>query len=205
MRIIPLRKSNWKYSCNSYLILGDWNRVEDINTLIDPGIDGFVLNEIETLSTGCGKVAVEQVILTHNHFDHAAGVKAVKERYKVRVMAFADGPGVDELLPDGRFIKAGNDFLEVIHLPGHSSDSICLYAPTVKALFIGDNQIRVNGGIEVYEGEYLRGLEKIASHVIENIYPGHDAPIVKRCNEHINRMLNSVRQNRSTALKMMIH
>ena len=43
MKIIPLKKNDKIYSCNSYLILGDWNRVEDVNTLIDPGIDGFVL------------------------------------------------------------------------------------------------------------------------------------------------------------------
>ena len=57
-------------------------------------------------------------------------------------MAFIDGPGVDELLPDGRFVKAGDDFLEVIHTPGHSSDSICLYAPAAKALFSGDTQLK---------------------------------------------------------------
>lgn len=111
MRIIALKKNNKVYSCNAYLILGDWNRVEDVNTLIDPGTDGFVLDEIEGLSTGFDKVAVEQVILTHNHFDHAAGVLAIKERYHAKVLSFIDGPGVDELLPDGRFVKAGNDFL----------------------------------------------------------------------------------------------
>lgn len=183
MKIISLKKNDKLYSCNSYLILGDWNRVEDINTLVDPGIDGFVLDEIGRLSTGCGKVAVEQVILTHNHFDHAAGVMAIKERYKSKVFAFNDGPGVDELLTDGRFVKAGDDFLEVIHTPGHSSDSICLYAPLAKALFSGDTQLKFNGPCESYTREYTAGMVKLAGHRIQAIYSGHDAPLTQGCQE----------------------
>lgn len=190
MRIIPLRKNDKTYSCNSYLILGDWNRVEDVNTLIDPGTDGFVLAEIAQLSTGFGKVAVEQVILTHNHFDHAAGVMAIKERYPARVLAFIDGPGVDELLPDGHFVKAGNDFLEVIHTPGHSSDSICLYAHSAKALFSGDTQLKSHQPGEEYTREYVAGLLKLAGRPIENVYSGHDGPLTRDC--HIERTLNNL-------------
>ncbi len=188
MRIIPLKKNDRLYSCNSYLILGDWNRVEDINTLIDPGVDGFVLQEIEALSTGFGKVAIEQIILTHNHFDHAAGVMAVKERYGARVLAAIDGPGVDELLPDGRFVKAGDDFLEVIHTPGHSSDSICLYAPAAKALFSGDTPLKTHHTGEEYSEEYVIGITKLAVRNIQAIYSGHDAPKTKGCDKIIRQM-----------------
>jgi len=193
VRILPLAKNSKIYSCNSYLILGDWNRVEDVNTLIDPGTDGFVLEEIEHLSTGFGKVAVEQVILTHNHFDHGAGVMAIKKRYNARVLAFGDGPGVDELLPDGHFVKAGNDILEIIHTPGHSSDSICLYAPTAKALFSGDTQLKANEPCETYTREYVAGLMKLAGRTIERIYSGHDAPLIRGCREIILQSLNHIR------------
>lgn len=181
MKIIPLKKNDKMYSCNSYLILGDWNQIGDVNTLIDPGIDDFVLKEIEHISTGCGKVAVEQILLSHNHFDHAAGVMAIKQRYGAKVLAFTDGPGVDELLPDGCFVKAGDDFLEVIHTPGHSSDSICLYAPSAKALFSGDTQLKFNEPCESYAREYTTGLIKLAGHSIQSIYSGHDAPRMQDC------------------------
>jgi len=193
VRIVPLMKSSTVYSCRSYLILGDWNRVEDINTLIDPGIDGFVLDEIEHLSTGFGKVAVEQVLLTHNHFDHAAGVMAIKKRYDCRVLAYNDGPGVDELLVDGRFVRAGDDFLEVIHTPGHSSDSICFYAHAAKALFSGDTQLKAHGSDETYTREYVAGLMKLAGRSIERIYSGHDAPLTTGCREIILQTLNTLR------------
>jgi glyoxylase-like metal-dependent hydrolase (beta-lactamase superfamily II) len=194
MKIIPLMKNDKLYSCNSYLILGEWNRVEDLNTLIDPGIDGFVLQEIEHLSTGFGKVAVEQIILTHNHFDHAAGVMAIKERYKARVLASIDGPGVDEILTNGRFVRAGDDFLEVIHTPGHSSDSICLHAPAAKALFSGDTQLRVNQVDNGYTREYILGLTKLAGLNIESIYSGHDAPITVGCHALILEALKNARK-----------
>ena len=195
MKIIPLKKTKKVYSCNSYLILGNWNRVEDLNTVIDPGTDDFILSEIENISTGIGKVAVEQVILTHNHFDHNGGVKAFKNRYNARILAFVDGPGVDELLPDGRFIKAGDEFLEVIHTPGHSSDSICLYATESHALFSGDTQLQVRTPGDVYAQDYLNGLLKIASRKINSIYSGHDQPMTSNVREVILTTIANVRNS----------
>ncbi len=194
MRILLLKKNDCIYSCNAYLILGDWNRVEDVNTLIDPGIDGFILKEIEGISTGFGKLAIEQIILTHNHFDHAAGVMAVKERYKSRVLAFIDGPGVDELLSDGHFFKAGDDFLEVIHTPGHSSDSICLYSPAAKALFSGDTQLKTYHTGEEYTEDYVTGITKLAGRNIQAIYSGHDAPLTQGCDNIIRQAVLIMRK-----------
>jgi glyoxylase-like metal-dependent hydrolase (beta-lactamase superfamily II) len=199
VKIIPLKKSDKVYSCNSYLVLGDWNRLEDLNTVIDPGTDGFVLDEIEHLSTGCGKVAVEQVILTHNHFDHSGGVTALKERYGARVLAFADGPGVDELLRDGQFVRAGDEMLEVLHTPGHSSDSICLYAPAPKTLFSGDTVVRIRSPGDVYTHDYLDGLAKLACRKILKIYSGHDEPMTTLARETILETLANVRNSRLTA------
>jgi glyoxylase-like metal-dependent hydrolase (beta-lactamase superfamily II) len=179
VHIIALDKSDRVYSCNSYLILGDWNRMKDLDTVIDPGTDDFVLAQIERLSTGFGKVAVEQVVLTHNHFDHIGGVQALKQRYGARVLAFAAGPGVDELIRDGQFIRAGDGFLEVVHTPGHSSDSICLYAPQARAVFSGDTQLRVRGSGGDYPAGYLAGLQKLAGRKIECIYSGHDEPVTE--------------------------
>ena len=196
MKIVPLRHNAATYSCNSYLILGDWNRIEDVNTIIDPGTDNFILDEIERLPTGLGKIPVAQVILTHNHFDHAGAVKAIKARYNARVLAFSEGDDIDELLRDGQFVKAGDDILEVLHTPGHSSDSICLYAPSEKALFSGDTQVRVRWPGEVYTHAYVEALFKLACRDIQKVYPGHDEPITNDCQEMILQTLRNVQNNK---------
>jgi glyoxylase-like metal-dependent hydrolase (beta-lactamase superfamily II) len=179
LKIIALKKSDSNYSCNSYLILGDWNRLEDVNTVIDPGTDDFILDEIASLSTGFGKKAVERVILTHNHFDHAMGVKAIKQRYGCRVLAFSEGPEVDELICDGQLLTAGDGVLEVLHTPGHSSDSICLYAPAAQALFSGDTQILIRGPGGSPPLEYQAALQRLGDRVIARIYTGHDGAVPK--------------------------
>lgn len=192
MKIIPLQRNDKVYSCNSYLILGDWNRIDDVNTIIDPGTDGFIIDEIGHLSTGFGKLPVAQVVLTHNHFDHAGSVLAVKGRYRARVLAFSDGPGVDELLTDGQLIKAGDDILEVLHTPGHSSDSISLYAPSEKTLFSGDIQVRDGWPGDVHPPEYVEALLKIACRDIQKIYSGHDEPITSDCQEILLHTLRNI-------------
>jgi glyoxylase-like metal-dependent hydrolase (beta-lactamase superfamily II) len=197
VHIIPLEKSDRVYSCNSYLILGDWNRIEDLNTVIDPGSDDFVLAQIERLSTGFGKVAVEQVVLTHNHFDHVGGVQALKQRYGARVLAFSAGPGVDELIRDGQFIRAGDDVLEVVHTPGHSSDSVCLYAPRAQAVFSGDTQLRIRGPGGDFPPGYLEGLEKLAGRNIQYIYSGHDQPVTGNVPEILREAVTLVKSSRA--------
>jgi glyoxylase-like metal-dependent hydrolase (beta-lactamase superfamily II) len=200
MRIIPLIRNDKNYSCFSYLILGDWNHIDDLNTIIDPGTDDFIIDEIERLSTGFGKMPVSQVILTHNHFDHSGAVKAIKERYNARVVAFSAGNGVDQILCDGQFIKAGDGILEVLHTPGHSSDSICLYAPSEKALFAGDTQVRVRWPEETHSPEYVEGLLKIACRDVQRIYAGHDAPLLSNCQEIIQSTLRNIRRKEDISI-----
>jgi glyoxylase-like metal-dependent hydrolase (beta-lactamase superfamily II) len=200
MKIIALKKSGTVYSCNSYLILGDWNRVGDVNTLIDPGTDDFVIGEIEHISTGLGKIPVEQIVLTHTHFDHGGGVDAIKRRFGARVLAFTRAGGVDECIRNGQFVRAGDGILEVIHIPGHSSDSICLYAPSARALFSGDMQVRVRTPGDAYTKEYRDGLDRLAALNIETIYPGHDNPISTGVRETLRETLVNVRNSRITGI-----
>lgn len=192
MKIIPLLRHSKNYSCNSYLILGDWNRPDDINTIIDPGCDDFVIQEIERLSTGFGKIRVAQVILTHSHFNHSGAIKAVKNYFKARALAFCIGAEIDVQLSDGQFVKAGDEILEVLSTPGHSSDSICLYAPSEKTLFAGDTRIQMRLPGDIYSLECVEGLFKIACRDIQKIYFGHDSPVLNDCQEMIQNTLRNI-------------
>ena len=195
MKVIELSQAPSIYTCRSYLLLGDWNVLGDVNTLIDPGTDGSVIDQIETLSTGCGKIPVEQVILTHNHFDHAAGAGIFKQRYGARVYAWCEGKDVDELLRDGQIINAGDDQLLVLHTPGHSSDSICLYNFTHRILFSGDTQLRIHTAGGAFAQEYVETLRRLSTLRIEKIYTGHDEPIVNNAEGIILETLQNIRNS----------
>lgn len=195
MKIIRLQRNDRMNRCNSYLILGDWNRPSDVNTIVDPGNDLFVLMEIDKLSKGFGKLAVTQVILTHNPGAHLVASRALRERFKARVLAFGDGPGVDERLSDGQIIKAGDDDLEVLHTPGHSPDSICLYSPSEKTLFSGDTELQVNIPNHTYPRSYVDALFKIACRDIHKIYSCREQPITHDCQEILIHSVQTICRN----------
>lgn len=195
MRVIELARNPATYTCRSYLLLGDWNQLDAVNTLIDPGTDGYVLEEIEGIYTGCGKVPVEQVLLTHNHFDHAAAADLVKKRFGAVVMGWVPGPGVDTLLKDGQCLRAGDDYLEVLHTPGHSSDSLAFYCQSQKILFSGDTQLRILTTGGKYTREYVETLVKLSQRQIDKIYPGHDDPFNNNVRSLILNTLQNVRNS----------
>jgi glyoxylase-like metal-dependent hydrolase (beta-lactamase superfamily II) len=197
MRVFKVELNSLRYTCNSYLILGDWNRISDLNTLIDPGADEAIIDVIAKMPTGCGKVPVEQIILTHNHFDHAAVVSQVKNYFGARVLAFADSEHVDEKFSDGQRVRLGDSWGEVLHTPGHSSDSVCIHCSRERILFSGDVQIRNYSKDGAYGIEHYHTLKKLSQKKVSTINSGHDTPLVGLCDEAILRSLQVVRQSLS--------
>ncbi len=195
MRITLLHGNPRNYSCTAYLVRGDSNEQEDVNTLVDVGFDGSICDEIENLCTGIGKKKVAQVVLTHGHYDHAAGLGAVVACYHPRVCAFAPGKHVDVLLLDGQVLRLGDREFEVLHTPGHSEDSICLYCARERTLFVGDTPLDVKTPGGSHPGELLASLERIASRDVATVYAGHASPITLGVPELMRRTIRNIRQS----------
>ncbi|HKM16940.1 MAG: MBL fold metallo-hydrolase [Firmicutes bacterium] len=144
------------------------------------------------------------VINTHGHADHIAGNRILHEQTGAPVYIHeADAvylqdphlnlsalvtagqpitsPAPQRLLQDGDQIGLGAEALTVIHTPGHSPGSICLYSPGV--LFTGDTLFKLSIGRSDFpggDGKVLKkSLEKIKQLPPETgVYPGHGPDIL---------------------------
>lgn len=184
MKVMNLTQGSKIYTCNVYLGTGTWNTISDINTLIDVGRDSTILEKIFDASTGVGKHKVEQIILTHSHYDHIGILDSVKKEFHSTVFAFSKSlDGVDHVLKGGETIKIGDMNFEVIYAPGHSSDSICLYSREEKILFSGDNPMVISTDEGEYDASYVDVIRRLVELPVETIYPGHGSPIIGKCNE----------------------
>jgi glyoxylase-like metal-dependent hydrolase (beta-lactamase superfamily II) len=154
------------------------------------------------------------VILTHLHYDHTAALDQLKFARSTKVMmheadAKAIGTGasaahffnaraprfhVDTLLRDGTEIDLGDSILHVIHTPGHTPGSICLYEADSKSLFSGDT-IFPYGGIgrtDLPGGsslDLIRSISRLAKLEVSVLYPGHGEVSAKNVNEQIKQSL----------------
>ena len=169
MKILNLTKNSGVYTSNVFLVLGGFNAIEDVNTLVDVGRDPSVIERIEEASTGVGKHRVEQVVLTHSHYDHASLLPQIRKRYHPEVCAYSTSlEGVDRLLRDGEILKIGDAAFEVIHTPGHSNDSVCFYCQSDGVLFAGDSNIIIQTAGGTYEEGFIDALIRLAR---KNISP----------------------------------
>jgi len=198
VRVIRLTDSGSTYTANAHLILGDWSALGDVNTLVDTGRDPAVLDSLRRAPTGVGKRAVEQVILTHSHYDHVGLLEEIRAEYAPRVCAFGGSAGgVDVDLRDGDRIAAGDGELEVIHAPGHSSDSICLYCEAGGVLFAGDSPLLLSSADNTYDEGFGAALDRICSRDVRVIHFGHGAPLLEGCNELLRRSRDLLGRGRS--------
>jgi glyoxylase-like metal-dependent hydrolase (beta-lactamase superfamily II) len=103
---------------------------------------------------------VDVLLLTHQHFDHVMDAAEIQNRFGAQVFAFApfsrdltlerlyamgtggpfsvDAFTVDTVLADAETASfCGNEW-ELMHIPGHSPDSLCFFQPELGIVFGGD-------------------------------------------------------------------
>jgi hydroxyacylglutathione hydrolase len=95
------------------------------------------------------------ILITHHHGDHTAGISELKQRHRARVVAprqeAAKIPDVDEKVAEGDTLKVGTLSARVIATPGHTLGQINYYFPAAKLLFAGDTLFSIGCG-RVIEG-----------------------------------------------------
>ena len=83
---------------------------------------------------------------------------------------------VTRSLEDGDLIDLGDRVLRVLHLPGHSPGSICLYDEAGRTLFSGD--VVYDGGLlDDIDGsdrtDYLASMARLLELDVDLVHPGH--------------------------------
>ncbi len=121
------------------------------------------------------------ILVTHHHADHTDGIKALKERYKCRVVAPAAEaeqiPEVDETVREGDKVSVGKLSANVIETPGHTSGHIAYWFHADKLAFVGDTLFSIGCGrvIEGTPGMMWRSLVKLRDLPDDTkIYCGHE-------------------------------
>jgi len=98
-----------------------------VGVAVDPVLgdeDWFILEAAKQ------DVKITHVIDTHVHADHYSGGRALAEKTGAKYCLHeANSSRVNyafEPLKDGQRIEVGNVYVDVLHTPGHTPDSICL-------------------------------------------------------------------------------
>ncbi len=205
-------------NCNCYLVKGQkgcWTLIDAGM----PGNAKKILSYMSgTLK--CRPSDLKTIIITHGHIDHIGSLAAMKEATGAKVAAHgadADFIAGKKEMSVGKniswkirifrllspFMKAtpvqpdillsGNDKIagmEVIHAPGHTPGSICLYDKKRHVLFVGD-LVRFLGGkvvgppITLDEEQVRESVVRVSKLEFKVMLSGHGEPLMSHAAERV--------------------
>ncbi|MDE6651900.1 MAG: MBL fold metallo-hydrolase [Paramuribaculum sp.] len=187
------------FGVNTYII---WDTDTMETAVIDPGMSDpdecfrfkqFIEDE---------KLQVTKLINTHLHIDHTLGNEYVENAFGVALMAHSSdaplganraqqaamfhlrGVATDAVkigieIKGGDKIYLGDEYLEVLDVPGHSPGSIALYSPVDKFVITGDALFRGSvGRTDLPGGNHATLIDSIKTNLMTLpadtiVYPGH--------------------------------
>ncbi len=179
--------------CNCSVI-GDESTREAM--VIDPG------DEIEDVLALIRKhnLQVKQIVITHAHIDHVGGAMKLRSATGAPILLNQSDyallkmidmqavwvgmapPGkveIDHSVGQADRVRAGSLDADVIHTPGHTEGSICLYFPAEKKLIAGDTLFAGSiGRTDLPGGSFQKIINSLHEKVLALpddtiVVPGH--------------------------------
>ena len=193
---IEVKINGLEHVTNSYLVYEESKEA----VLIDPGDQkDLIVKNIDKLGLN-----INYIIITHSHADHIGAAKDIIDKYKCKMII--EKSDVEKLsnpisncayilndmdvkhisndkilcVSDSYSFSVGSMNFKLIHTPGHTSGSLCIYEKNSKSLFTGDTIFdncygRCDLDTSSFD-EMLSSLRKIFNMFGEEyikVYPGH--------------------------------
>ena len=164
--------------------------------VIDPGDD---IDEVIALVRKHG-LTVKQIVITHAHIDHVGGAMKLRTLTGAPIVLNQNDsallkmldvqatwigvapPGevqIDHSIAQGDTVHAGSLKASVLHTPGHSEGSVCLYFPAEKKLIAGDTLFAGSiGRTDLPGGSFEKIIDSLHGQVLALpdetvVVPGH--------------------------------